>query len=170
MVVLPAMPCPMITRLLLIALVSLFVGSCSTPTPGGTETAEAGAEELPKVWPRCPEWEKLCGPAKGPDLWLTGKQAMIYIKPGKDHDSIRIIYEGKNKPREIRNMDGTYSSDGKIAILGQQVDFYGSGNEEPEISTQPTLLTSPDGWSGWFSFDFSSREHLQGKNIPAFAW
>ena len=157
----------MIRRFFCLAL-AVFAAACSAPV--SKEPASASGDALPAAWPRCPEWETRYGPAQGPDLWLTGKQAVYYIKPGKDIGSIRILYEGPTQPRLIRNADGTLASDGKLTILGQTVDFYGSGNEDPEISTQPVQLTTPGGWTGWFSFDFSSPEHLQGKNIPAFTW
>lgn len=154
--------------LLLLAL-ALLAPACTTPTPRNGAGEQAIAE-LPQAWPRCPAWEMQCGAAKGPDLWLTGKQAVIYVKPGQGDRSIRIIYEGKDQPRMIREADGTLATEGQVSILGQMVDFYGSGNETAEMSTQPMQLTSPSGWSGWFSFDFSSPEHLKGQNIPAFAW
>lgn len=166
----------MTPRLLIAAALAFLMASCASsgPAEGQAATTGPGAAtpeaELPAAWPRCPEWEKLHGPARGPDLWLTGRQALVYTKPGKRGDSIRIIYEGQRKPRIIRNYDGTSADQGTISILGQEVGYYSSGNEEAEISTQALLLTSPSGWSGWFSFDFSSPEHLQGKNIPAFAW
>lgn len=166
----------MTSRLLIAAALVFLMASCAGSGSAGGQPAAAapGAPapeaELPAAWPRCPAWEKLYGPARGPDLWLTGRQALIYSKPGKRGHSVRIIYEGQRKPRTIRNFDGSSADQGTISILGQEVGYYSSGNEEAEISTQALLLTSPTGWSGWFSFDFSSPEHLQGKNIPAFAW
>jgi hypothetical protein len=145
---------------------AVLTGACTTPTPPPAPPATA---ELPQAWPRCPEWEAQYGAAKGPDLWLTGKQALTLLKPDRRGQAIRIVYEGQT-PRLIRNADGSLASDGKLVILGQNVDFYSSGNEDAEISTQPVRLTSPAGWSGWFSFDFSSPEHLQGRNIPTFSW
>jgi hypothetical protein len=159
----------MTQRLFLLLLLAL-ASACTTPSSTNGSASRA-SDALPAAWPRCPEWETQCGPAKGPDLWLTGKQAVIYLKPGKNAGAIRIIYEGAEQPRMIRNPeDNSLASDGQVTILGQTVDFYGSGNEDPEISTQPVKLTSPSGWSGWFSFDFSSQEHLKGRNIPAFSW
>lgn len=96
---------------------------------------------------------------------------MSYVKPGKTHGHVTITYEGKN-PRFpiIRSSDGKLASDGQMTIMGKRVDFYGSGNEDAEISTQPMQLTSPAGDTAWFSFSFSAKEHLGGKNIPAFTW
>ncbi len=102
---------------------------------------------------------------------VTGGQAISYVKPGKAPGHVSVVYEGKN-PRfpEIRDFAGKRAVDGQLTIMGQHVDFYGSGNEDPEISTQPMQLTSPAGDTAWFSFSFSAKEHLQGKNIPAFTW
>lgn len=153
-----------------IVFLSIFsLAACTTPTPPPSARQEMGAE-LPAQWPRCPGLEDSWGPAKGPELQLNGRQGMTYLKPG-GRGSVVIVYEGKN-PRfpEIRDFKGMRASDGQMMVLGQRVDFYGSGNEDPEISTQPMQLTSPAGDTGWFSFSFSSKEHLKGKNIPVFTW
>jgi hypothetical protein len=101
-------------------------------------------------------------------MLVTGQQAITYVKPSGG--SVEIAYEGKNKPRNITSFDGTYASDGTLNIMGQQVAYYGSGNEDPAISTQAIQLTDPTGRTGWFSFNFSAPEHLKGKNIPSFGW
>lgn len=152
--------------ILLLALLSLT--SCTTP-PEQPATPQTAGEELPAQWPKCPGLEQSWGPAKGPSAQLNGRQAMTYLKPGGG--AVCVVYEGKN-PRfpEIRDYNGMRASDGQMMILGQRVDFYGSGNEDPEISTQPMQLTNPAGQTGWFSFSFSSKEHLKGRNIPVFTW
>lgn len=148
---------------LLLTISSLMV-CCAPPA----STADNAA--LPKVWPRSAQLESSWGPARGPSLQLNGTQAMSYTKKGARYESIHVCYLGQKQPREIVDFNGKHASDGKLSIMGQMVDFYGSGNEEAEITTQPMLLTSPSGWSGWFTFDFSDPEHLKGKNIPAFSW
>ena len=144
----------------------LALAACTT-SPESTADPEG---VLPAQWPRSPALEASWGPARGPSMVLNGSQAMTYLKPGGG-GAVIIAYEGKN-PRfpEIRDFNGKRASDGKMTVMGQVVDFYGSGNEDAEISTQPMQLTNPSGETGWFAFSFSSDEHLQGKNIPAFTW
>lgn len=101
-------------------------------------------------------------------MLVTGQQAITYVKPSGG--TVEIAYEGKNKPRDIVSADGIYASDGTLTVMGQQVAFYGSGNEDPAISTQAMQLTDPMGRTGWFTFNFSAPEHLKGKNIPTFGW
>jgi hypothetical protein len=105
---------------------------------------------------------------RGPSLQLNGKQGVYWMKPGGGH--VTVVYQGTVQPREIRNFDGTRASDGQLTVMGRVVDFYGSGNEEPEIATQAIALTLPGGGTGWFTFEFSAKEHLKGKNIPVFTW
>ena len=155
----------------LLALFSVFsLAGCTTPSvePAAQQASE---DVLPPAWPRCPSLESSWGAARGPSMEVTGGQAMTYVKPGKAHGHVNIVYEGKN-PRfpVIRDYAGKLASDGQMTIMGQRVDFYGSGNEDMEISTQPMQLTSPAGDTAWFSFSFSAKEHLEGKNIPAFTW
>lgn len=148
----------------------LSLTACTTP-PAPPAAQTIPQDELPSQWPQCPGLASTWGPARGPSSQLNGRQAMTYVKPGTRGSHVLVIYEGRN-PRfpEIRDFAGKHASDGQLTILGRSVDFYGSGNEDPEISTQPMQLTSPDGQTGWFSFDFSSPEHLKGKNIPVFTW
>lgn len=102
---------------------------------------------------------------------VSGNLAMGYSKPGKHNGQVTINYEGKNpKHTIIRSFDGTLASDGQMIIMGKQVGFYGSGNEDAAISTQPMQLINPAGEAEWFSFSFSAEEHLAGKNIPVFTW
>ena len=158
-------------KFFLTALLSAFsLTACVTTAPPAAVAPVAQAE-VPPEWPRCPSLESSWGPARGPSLQLNGRQAISYVKPGTPRGRVDIVYEGKT-PRftEIRTFDGKRASDGQMTIMGQRVDFYGSGNEDAEISTQPMQLTSPGGHTGWFSFSFSSKEHLEGKNIPDFTW
>jgi hypothetical protein len=163
----PAISTMKLTAVVFLSLFSLV--ACTAPAPTSSARQAMGGE-LPAQWPQSPGLAKNWGPAKGPSLHLNGHQQMEYLKPDGS-GSVSIVYEGKN-PRfpEIRDFNGMRASDGQMMILGQRVDFYGSGNEEPEISTQPMQLTSPEGETGWFTFSFSSKEHLKGKNIPVFTW
>ena len=152
-----------------VLLLALGLTACTTP-PANPTGLQISQEEVPSVWPRCPSLESSWGKAHGPAMILRGRQAITYVKPGERNCQVSIIYEGTTTAREIRGFDGKRASDGKLTIMGQEVDFYGSGNEVAEISTQPVQLTSPGGDTAWFTFDFSCEEHLKGKNIPAFTW
>jgi hypothetical protein len=156
-----------------IALLTAFsLSSCITTPPASAPAAEQSARgQMPGQWPRSQALEASWGPAQGPSLHLNGCQCMTYVKPGNHSGAVMVVYEGKN-PRfpEIRDFNGKRASDGQLTVMGQRVDFYGSGNEDAEISTQPMQLTSPSGETGWFTFSFSSKEHLQGKNLPVFSW
>ena len=159
----------------LLTVVSLFalglVSCVTTPVaPTGPSPEVTAQEAVPVEWPRCPTLESRWGAVHGPSLQLNGRQAITYRDPAVRGRRVQITYEGATQPRQITSFDGTRASDGKLTIMGQQVDFYGSGNEDAEISTQPVALTGPDGVTSWFSFSFSSKEHLKGKNIPAFTW
>lgn len=147
-----------------------LVACVTTPTTVQPAHAQMPEEEVPAEWPRCPSLESSWGKARGPSLALNGRQAITYAKPGERGCAVRIIYRGKTQPREIRDFSGKRASDGTLTIMGQTVDFYGSGNEEPEIATQAVPLTGPDGVLSWFTFEFSCKEHLKGKNIPGFGW
>jgi hypothetical protein len=136
----------------------------SATSPSSNEVGQ----EFPQQWPRSTQLEATWGTAKSPSMLVTGQQAISYIKP--TGGSVDIAYEGKSKPRDITTYDGRYSRDGTLSIMGQQVAYYFSGNEDPAITTQALQLTDPAGRQGWFSFQFSAPEHLKGKNIPAFQW
>lgn len=126
----------------------------------------------PSEWPRSPELEKRWGPARpfGPDERIHRKPGIGYRDPKDPGRYVDIVWEDPSQPKEIRDFDGKRASDGKLTLMGRSVDFYGSGKEEPEISTQPIELTSPSGRKEWYSFQFSSKEHLDGRNLPAFVW
>lgn len=159
----------MIKALIPAALAALTLSACVTTDPTPPAAVETSAA-LPPVWPRSPGLEAQWGPPSGPSMQLDGHQGIEYSNPAKRGDYATVVYEGRTKPRDIRNADGTLASDGKMTIMGQTVDFYGSGNEDAAISTQPMPLTFPDGTTGWFTFTFAAPEHLKGKNIPAFTW
>lgn len=153
------------------ALLSLLaLSSCTTPEAPSAAQQPSPQEELPAYWLKSPALEKTWGPRKGPELQLNGRQAVYYSNPAQRFSHVTIVYEGVQQPRQIITAEGKLASDGKLPIMGQMVDFYGSGNETAEISTQPVQLTTPGGGTAWYSFSFSSKEHLNGKNIPAFTW
>lgn len=127
--------------------------------------------ELPRAWPKSAELEAKWGAPEGPVRLISWNAAMRYKDPKNPERYVKVAYLGQKKPeKEIRNFDGTRAVDGQLEVMGQTVDFYGSGNEIAEISTHPILLKSPSGWSGWFVFVYSPREYRTGRNLPAFAW
>jgi hypothetical protein len=155
--------------LLTTLLATLGLVSCTTPDVQPTPS-QVSQEEVPDAWPRSPTLESSWGKPSGPSMILSGRQALTYVKPGERGCAVRIVYEGKVQPAEIPDFSGKRASDGTLTIMGQTVDFYGSGNEDPEISTQAVPLTSPGGVTAWYTFQFSCKEHLKGKNIPGFGW
>lgn len=156
---------------LLPILLSIFgLAACVTTPTVQPSASQMSQEELPVEWPRCPSLESSWGKVRGPLLTLSGRQGITYVKPGEKHCAVRIIYQGRTQPREITDFSGKRASDGTLTIMGQTVDFYSSGNEDPEIATQAVPLTGPDGVTSWFTFEFSCKEHLKGKNIPGFGW
>jgi hypothetical protein len=146
----------------------LFLSGCTTP-PAPESPADQTASALPARWPQCAALDATWGLVRGPSLQLNGNQGVYWLKPGS-RKHVTIAYEGTAQPREIRTAEGILASDGKLTIMGQTVDFYGSGNEDAEITTQAIALEIPGGCRGWFTFSFSAPEHLKGRNIPAFTW
>lgn len=131
---------------------------------------EVDPSELPKHWPKSAELERAWGPPAEPMRIDDGKPTIVYSDPDDADRSTRVTYHGSEQPREIVGFDGRRAVDGQLTAMGQTVDFYSSGNEIAEISTQALRLSAPDGWSGWFTFTFSAKEDLGGRDLPAFAW
>lgn len=159
----------MLKALIPAAFAALTLSACVTTEPTAPPAAES-TSALPPAWPRSPGLEAQWGPPSGPSLQLDGTQGMHYSDPAKRGNYAVVSYMGTAQPREIRHFDGKLASDGQMTIMGQTVDFYGSGNEDAAISTQPVQLTFPNGSQGWFTFTFAAPQHLKGKNIPAFIW
>lgn len=137
------------------------------------ESGVAGVAATPPTeWPRSPELEKLWGPPVpfGKLERIHGKPGVGYRDPQNRSRYVDIIWEDPEQPKEIQTAEGKRASDGNLVILGQSVDFYFSGNEASEISTQPIQLTTPSGRKVWYSFVFSAQEHQDGRNIPVFVW
>jgi len=147
----------------------MALGSCVQNTP--TDPYETlGKNELPKSWPKSTKLEAEWGAPQGPFRSVLGVATKRYKDPHSSERYVEVSYLGQDQPREIRNFDGTRAVDGQLQVMGQTVDFYGSGNEVAEISTQPIWLTSPNGWSGWFVFTYSPEEYRKGRNLPQFSW
>lgn len=158
-------------KLILTSILAVFSLAACVTTPVAPSAPVSVRDDLPGAWPRSAALESSWGPASGPAQQMNGRQALTYVKPGERGNYVMVTYEGKS-PRfpEIRDFSGKRASDGQLTVMGQRVDFYGSGNEVAEITTQPMQLTSPDGHTGWFTFSFSSKDHLKGKNLPVFNW
>lgn len=154
--------------LLAVLLGGFALVSCAERLP--TDPTSVKRSELPREWPKAHALATAWGMPSEPRLSVLGVPTVTYSNPKLDGGYVRVSYLGKAKPMTITSHDGRLASDGKLFIMGRTVDFYHSGNEGPEISTQPMLLTSPSGWTGWYAFSFASKEHLAGKNLPAFTW
>jgi len=147
--------------------------SCRTAGSGTEELTKpwhVDAKSLPKHWPKSTALESAWGKPSDPIRTVLGMPAVSYTDPSDAERYVQISYAGSEKPREIVNFDGRRAVDGQLSVMGQTVDYYSSGNEIVEISTHPLRLTARDGWSGWFVFTYSPKEHLGGRNLPAFSW
>lgn len=142
--------------------------SCAERLP--TDPTVVKPANLPRQWPRSAALETSWGKPAGPRLTVLGVPALTYSDPENGDRYVQVSYLGQTEPQTIRSFDGTFATDGKLTVMGKTVDFYGSGNEIAEISTQPVHLAAPSGWSGWFTFTYSSKEHLKGRNLPAISW
>ena len=121
---------------------------------------EAAAATLPRVI--SPGWH-VQGDGK-PLLDVTGYSRVGYVKDGAPKDVVEVFYHGKDNPR-INTNDQEF-----VTIMGQKVQTYGSGNEDPAFATQPILLTAPNGKSAYYSFQFNNEHLYKTREIPQFGW
>ena len=121
---------------------------------------EAAAATLPRV--TSPGW-RVQGGGK-PLLDVTGYSRVSYVKDGSPTDEVEVFYHGQDNPRIDTNAQEF------VTIMGRKVQTYPSGNEDPAFSTQPFLLTAPDGKSAYYSFRFNNERLYKTRDIPQFGW
>lgn len=59
---------------------------------------------------------------------------------------------------------------GAVTVMGRKVASYDSGNEEPELSTEPITLTAPDGRTATYCIVFGGSKPDIGKRVPVIGW
>lgn len=121
---------------------------------------EARSATLPRVI--TPGWHTL-GDGK-PLLDVTGYSRVSYVKDGSPNDFVEVYYHGQDNPR-IQ----TDSSE-SVTVMGQKLQTYTSGNEDPAFATQPVRLTAPNGRSAYYSFQFNNEHLYKTRQIPEFGW
>jgi hypothetical protein len=149
------------------AATALCFVSCAASDPVTTQQSvvmdrekEAAAATLPRVI--SPGWHVL-GDGK-PLLDVTGYSRVGYVKDGSPKDVVEVFYHGRDNPR-IDTQTREF-----VTIMGQKLQTYTSGNEEPAFATQPVLLTAPNGKSAYYSFQFNNEHLYKSRNIPQFGW
>lgn len=152
---------------LLTALFGLCAMSCQPPNSATTQQNvvtkrenEAATATLPRVI--TPGWHVL-GDGK-PSLDVTGYSCVSYVRDAAPKDVVEVFYHGQDNPR-INTNTQEY-----VSIMGQKIQTYSSGNEDPAFATQPILLTSPNGKSAYYSFQFNNMHLYKTRQIPQFGW
>jgi hypothetical protein len=155
------------TRLFLSTAFGLLVVSCETQTP--TPTYQEVISKLEKeaegaVFPRVisPGWHAL-GNGR-PEMDVSGVSRVSYVRDGAPKEVVEVFYHGTNNHRI------TTDDQSSVTIMGQKVQTYGSGNEEPAFATQPIKLTAPNGKSAYYSFQFNNEHLYKTRQIPQFGW
>lgn len=153
--------------LVLSAALGLCIVSCVAPDPAAARKdlviereKEAQSATLPRVI--TPGWH-VQGDGK-PFLDVTGYSRVGYVKDGSPKDVVEVFYHGQDNPR-VRTEDQEF-----VTVMGQKIQTYGSGNEDPAFATQPILLTAPNGKSAYYSFQFNNEHLYKSRQIPEFGW
>lgn len=142
------------TRAVLSTVLCLYTVSCKAPNP--TPTYEEVISELQEetkgaVFPRVitPGW-RVMGNGK-PEMDVSGVSRVSYVRNGAPNHVVEIFYHGQN------NSHITTDDKSSVTIMGQNVQTYGSGNEDVAFATQPILLTVPNGKSAYYTFQFNNE-------------
>ncbi len=121
---------------------------------------DAQSATLPRVI--SPGWH-VQGDGK-PSLDVTGYSRVGYVKDGSPKDVVEVFYHGRDNPR-INTQDQEF-----VTVMGQKLQTYSSGNEDPAFATQPVLLTAPNGKSAYYSFQFNNEHLYKTRQIPEVGW
>ena len=143
----------------------LSLASCvAPPTPSSSSSATASAANLDTItFPRITSsgWQRT---QTKPELGLNGLPCVRYRNAADRSTSVEIYFHGK-APQWVKTTEPEF-----VTIMGQKVQTYGSGNEVVAFATQPFLLTTPDGASNYYTFDFTGDNLYKSRKIPGFSW
>lgn len=151
----------------LLVAVGLCTVSCVETDPAAAQQKvvlgrekEAATATLPRVI--SPGWH-VQGDDK-PYLDVTGYSRVGYVKDGSPKDVVEVFYHGQDNPRIQTD------SPESVIVMSQKLQTYSSGNEDPAFATQPVLLTTPNGKSAYYSFQFNNEHLYKTRQIPEFGW
>jgi hypothetical protein len=155
------------TLTILPTVLCLHTVSCEAPNPTPTyEEVISKLQEETKgaVFPRVisPGW-RVMGSGK-PEMDVSGVSRVSYVRNGAPKDVVEIFYHGQNNSRI------TTDDKSSVTVMGQNVQTYGSGNEDVAFATQPLLLTAPNGKSAYYTFQFNHEHLYKTRDIPQFGW
>jgi hypothetical protein len=90
-----------------------------------------------------------------------GSYIARYEKAG---DYVEIIGTVRHLPRK------RFTAAGTIDLMGRPARYFVSGNGSPEITTEPVILTSPDGGMAAYAVVLGGQSAGLGGRLPQFAW
>jgi hypothetical protein len=122
-------------------------------------------DPIASVFPRVisPGW-KVSGDGQ-PSMDVTGFSRVTYTRDGAPDDVAEVYFLG-SKGTAVQG-----GNEESVTIMGKAVATYASGNEDPAFSTQPVQLTSPNGKTAYYSFQFHGENFYKNRQkIPQFGW
>ncbi|MGC4015021.1 MAG: hypothetical protein QM755_10985 [Luteolibacter sp.] len=109
---------------------------------------------------RAPAWEARFGKPR-----YTVMKDGSYIARYRDgQDYLEIV--GTQRPVK----KNSFAYPGSLQAMGRKVEYYDSGNEEPELTTEPITLTAPDGRTANYCLVFGGSKPGIAKRVPAIGW
>jgi len=106
----------------------------------------------------------LRAPAWGQPRYTVMKDGSYIARYRNGNDYLEIV----GTSRAVKRNPFDYP--GSITVMGRQVAFYDSGNEEPELSTEPFALTAPDGRAATYCLVFGGSKAGIAKRVPVIGW
>jgi hypothetical protein len=100
----------------------------------------------------------------GPPSFSVMADGSYIARYEKGDDYLEIIGTVRHLPRK------RFATAGTLDLMGRPARYFVSGNERPEITTEPVILTSPDGGMAAYAIVLGGQNPGLESRMPQFAW
>ncbi|BCU75858.1 hypothetical protein [Luteolibacter sp. LG18] len=158
-------------RLLPLAVLPLFLSHCAPTVPAEADevaqrfTSGIRADNEPPA----PDTSGIRVPILRASAWGAPRYTVMkdgsYIARYKHGtDTLDIVGTSRPVKRESFDYPGT------VTVMGRQLATYDSGNEDPELTTEPFSLTAPDGRTATYCLVLGGAQGGLAKRVPVVGW